>query len=125
MPRKNFGLKYLENGILKFSGPQPKIMVLGDFNFEENSPLNHYLIEDGKVREVFSHNFKTSFGGLLGFPSIATDEPDHVFVKNISEKEILKTEIVWDKPIEGLGMLSDHAGILVTMNIGWIFSRKT
>lgn len=94
-----------------------KIMVLGDFNFEEDSPLTQNLIEAGKVREIFSHNFKTSFGGLLGFPSIATDEPDHIFVKNISEKEVLKTEIVWDKPFEGVGMLSDHAGILVTMNI--------
>lgn len=94
-----------------------KIMILGDFNFEEDSSLTQNLIEAGKVREVFSHNFKTSFGGLLGFPSLAGDEPDHIFVKNISEKEVLKTEIVWDKPIEGVGMLSDHAGILVTMEI--------
>ena len=101
-----------------------RVMILGDFNFEQSSPLNQYLIETGKVREVFSHNFKTSFGGLLGFPSSATDEPDHIFVKNISRKEILKTEIVWDKPIEGVGVLSDHAGILVTMNLD-NFKKKT
>jgi len=95
---------------------EEKIMVLGDFNFEENSPLNQYLIKTGRVKKVFSHNFKTSFGGLVGFP-IVTDEPDHIFVKNISGKEILRTEIVWDKPIEGIGTLSDHAGILAEINI--------
>src|SRR3989344_3014888 len=28
-PTKNFGLKFFEKGILKFSGPQPKRIVLG------------------------------------------------------------------------------------------------
>ena len=28
-PLKNFGLKYLENGTLKFSGPQPTSIVFG------------------------------------------------------------------------------------------------
>ena len=29
IPAKNLGLKYFEKGILKFSGPQPRRMVLG------------------------------------------------------------------------------------------------
>src|SRR3989344_8972674 len=36
-PLKNCGLKYLENGILKFSGPQPKI-TLSELSLHPFSP---------------------------------------------------------------------------------------
>src|SRR3989344_766563 len=39
-PLKNLGLKFMEKGILKFSGPQPKSIVLG-LSSQAFNPASH------------------------------------------------------------------------------------
>src|SRR3990167_4155986 len=60
-PTKNLGLKYFENGILKFSGPHPRSMVLGfsvqPFNPAPQAQKRVSVVCDLKDRSVILHKY--------------------------------------------------------------------
>src|SRR3990167_11410757 len=66
VPAKNFGLKYFEKGVLKFSGPQPRRTVLG----LSTHPLNPSSHAQKRVSVVGDLNDKSVT--LLKYPEFLT-----------------------------------------------------
>jgi len=69
------------------------------------------------TKDIVPKKFETILPTLFRFHMPDGGRTDYIFTKNFSEKDISDVKLLWNKPIEDIGQLSDHAGILATLKI--------
>lgn len=96
-----------------------KMVICGDFNFEPGSWLHEDFSKVTGAVDRIPEGFRTITNkDVFIFPvSIFGKRVDYIFTKNIDDEAIKNVRVVWDKKIPDVGYLSDHAGLLVDIEI--------
>lgn len=100
-----------------------KIIVVGDFNIEEGSLLYKRFMEMSGVDHFLKGLIlRTILPNIFSFLVRRVNKPrgvkrDFVFAKNFSKDSILSHKVLWDKPFEKIGYISDHVAILVKIKL--------
>lgn len=99
---------------------EEKIIVVGDFNFDPHLAFYKELLATSKLKAIpVKEPVRTVLPNLWNrfFVPRWGEEIDFVFTKNLPENSALDFKILWNKPFENIGYLSDHAGVLVKLRI--------
>lgn len=89
-----------------------KIIAIGDFNIEPSWRFRDEFIQQAGTIDIVPNDFVTILPTLFRFPMPDGGRTDYIFTKNISTEDVLDVELIWNRPIEDVGQLSDHAGIM-------------
>lgn len=92
-----------------------KTVVVGDFNFRPSCWLYEKLLSSTGLKDIVPVNFKTCLHNLFRFPMPEHGgRVDYMLTKNFPKDSLLDVKLLWNKPVKGVGYLSDHAAILAT-----------
>ena len=95
-----------------------KIIVVGDFNFRPDCWLYEKVLSSAGLRDIVPDDFETCLHNLFRFPMPEHGgRVDYIFTKNFPKDSVLDVKLLWDKPVRGIGYLSDHVAILASFRL--------
>lgn len=95
-----------------------KIIVVGDLNFRPDCWLYEKVLSSAGLKDIVPNNFETCLRNLFRFPMPEHGgRVDYIFTRNFLEDSLLDIKLLWDKPVKGVGYLSDHAAILARFRL--------
>jgi endonuclease/exonuclease/phosphatase family metal-dependent hydrolase len=95
-----------------------KTIICGDFNFEPGSFSHGEFLQLAEVTDRVPLDYKTLTKKLFRFPApLKGQRVDHIFTKNIEDVAFKGVSVIWDELIPDVGYLSDHAGLLIEIDM--------
>jgi endonuclease/exonuclease/phosphatase family metal-dependent hydrolase len=103
-------LERLHAVVRKYRGGAGAAVLTGDFNVASDCPLYPTIVDNGGWRDPFRATDPSTYQAAFLPPGSSTKRIDYLLVAG-DAVEVADTAVLFDRPVEPAGYLSDHVGL--------------